>query len=101
MTTTFHFEREGMFMRVSSITITKGLTLNLGQYQSQRVEVSMTAELDSGDEWTKVASMLSGRVQMGIEIESAAARSVMTEPARSLIDSLFDATHNATGDDGT
>ncbi len=37
-------------MRIKEITVSLGQTINLGNYESHRLDVSVTAELETGDD---------------------------------------------------
>lgn len=53
-------------MKIKSITIKRGSTINLGNYESARYDVEATAELDEKDTWAKVFKALDKKVKDGL-----------------------------------
>ncbi len=45
-------------MKVTEITVTHSLTINLGNYESERVEITQTVALDSKDDPKEVRETL-------------------------------------------
>lgn len=48
---------------ITKIVVTRGRTLNMGNYQSERVELSMEATIHQGDDWTGVQGDLLNNVE--------------------------------------
>ena len=53
-------------MKVNTISISKGMTVNLGNYNTHRVEIGMTATFDEGDDiadgMSKLTAMVNGKL---------------------------------------
>ena len=56
-------------MRITEVTIGKAMTFNLGNYESARVEVAMTADINEGDDLHGCVEALSNTVQSRLRKE--------------------------------
>lgn len=56
--------------RMKEITVSKGTTLNTGNYTSVRIDVEMVVSLDEGDDWDVEYEKLSTKVQKKLDEEA-------------------------------
>jgi hypothetical protein len=71
-------KKERSDMKVTSITVTSALTIPLGKRGSVSPSVTLTAELEDGDDEAKVAAVLSSRSQ-AIFVQEAAKLSILAQ----------------------
>lgn len=58
-------------MRITSITIAAGRKINLGNYEQAHLELSITAELDDGDDPASVRSQLWAEAKSSLKEQTA------------------------------
>ncbi len=56
--------------RIKEVSMSKGVTINLGDYSNWKCHVGLTAELDVGDNHNDVLEDLSKEIDARLEIES-------------------------------
>ncbi len=54
-------------MKIKTITVGRGLTINLGDYESARLDVSIGIDLDDGDDPDEVYQMASDFIDQKLE----------------------------------
>jgi hypothetical protein len=69
-------------MRVSQITITKGLTVNLGNYNSAKIEVGLVADLDPGEHEGEIYAAVDEQVTEWLKESSKTVKGVKFEPVK-------------------
>ena len=77
-------------MHISEITITKGITLNLGNYQSERIDVTMRATVDTGETWSHALVSLNTAVEASLQTLAAPVLDNMRAAEREAILRLFE-----------
>jgi len=55
--------------RISEVVVTKGRTLNLGNYNSARFEFGLTAKLDEGEKYKEVFENLNKEIDDLVDLE--------------------------------
>ena len=58
-------------MKITTITVTRGATINVGNYNNVRFEVSATATVDDGEEAETVYARLRDSVTSKVQVEAA------------------------------
>lgn len=76
-------------MKPEKITINKSITVNLGNYQSARIEASLTVELEPGENWASAAIRLGAMVGTIINAEVAPVLEVLRAAERQSIEHLM------------
>lgn len=77
-------------MQISEITISKGLTLNLGDYQTERIDVTMRATVDTGETWSHALVSLNTAVEASLQTLAAPVLDNMRAAEREAILRLFE-----------
>jgi len=77
-------------MQISEITISKGLTLNLGDLQSQRIDVTMRATVDTGETWSHALVSLNTAVEASLQTLAAPVLDNMRAAEREAVLRLFE-----------
>lgn len=54
-------------MKVTTITVKRGTTVNLGDYESERLDVSLSAELEEGEDPDQVKAGIKAWLDSDIE----------------------------------
>lgn len=57
-------------MKIKTITVSRGCTLNMGNYESLRLEVSMSADLDDYEDVVKACDELHKTVRSELEAQA-------------------------------
>lgn len=77
-------------MHIHEITITKGITLNLGYYQTERIDVTMRATVDTGETWSRALVSLNTAVEASLQTLAAPVLDNMRAAEREAILRLFE-----------
>ena len=77
-------------MQISEITISKGITLNLGNYQTERIDVTMRATVDTGETWSHALVSLNTAVEASLQTLAAPVLDNMRAAEREAILRLFE-----------
>lgn len=77
-------------MHIHEITITKGITFNLGNYQSERIDVTMRATVDTGETWSHAMVSLNTAVEASLQTLAAPVLDNMRAAEREAILRLFE-----------
>lgn len=77
-------------MNPTEITITKGLTLNLGNYQTERIDITMRGTVEAGETWSQAFVKLNTAVEAGLQTLTAPVLDNMRAVERESILRLFE-----------
>ena len=77
-------------MQISEITISKGITLNLGNYQTERIDVTMRATVDPGETWSHALVSLNTAVEASLQTLAAPVLDNMRAAEREAVLRLFE-----------
>jgi len=77
-------------MQIHELTITKGITLNLGNYQSERIDVTMRATVDPGETWSHALVSLNTAVEASLQTLAAPVLDNMRAVEREVVLRLFE-----------
>ena len=77
-------------MQIHELTITKGITLNLGNYQSERIDVTMRATVDPGETWSHALVSLNTAVEASLQTLAAPVLDNMRAAEREAVLRLFE-----------
>jgi hypothetical protein len=76
-------------MKITQTTLSKGITINMGQYESERFDIAVTAELDKGESLESAAETLSAEAKRLLALELMNRISAVKEGQESYLDKIL------------
>lgn len=56
-------------MTINEVTISRGVTISVGKFESERIDLTLRAQVDTGDNWQAVRYALQQEIEGYLKLE--------------------------------